>query len=295
MPQKLPGFDARQEMLRSGLEIAHKRDVYLKDVELHHHDFYEVYFLLSGDVTYTIESRMYRVLPGDMLLISPRELHQLCIQPDMAPYERFVLWIEPSLISRLSSEGTDLSRCFTTGRADYSNLLRLQPEQRSLIHSLMEELLRESNSEQYGSDLLTANLLTQLLVQVNRLKQRNTAHYEDMSRSSRAVAEVINYVNLHYGEHLSLDMLSEKFFVSKYHLSHEFNRQVGTSVYRYITKKRLLIARQLMAQGQKPNEVYSVCGFGDYTAFYRAFQSEYGTGPRAYALSVRHQTTEEPS
>ena len=108
-----------------------------------------------------------------------------------------------------------------------------------------------------------------------------------MPHINTAVSKVIDYVNLHYGEQLSLDMLAERFFVSKYHLSHEFNRQVGTSIYRYIQKKRLLIARQLMAQGKRPNEVYSACGFGDYAGFYRAFKAEYGTGPREYALSVR--------
>ena len=36
----------------SGFELQYKRDEYLKKIELHHHDFYELYFLMSGDVTY---------------------------------------------------------------------------------------------------------------------------------------------------------------------------------------------------------------------------------------------------
>ena len=88
-------------------------------------------------------------------------------------------------------------------------------------------------------------------------------------------------------EPLSLEQLAEQVYVSKYHLSHEFNRLVGTSVYRYIQKKRLLIARQLLAQGKRPSEVYNACGFGDYAGFYRAFRNEYGVSPREYAYSVR--------
>ena len=42
MAKPIPGFDPRQKMLLPDFEIAHKWDTDLKDVELHHHDFYEV-------------------------------------------------------------------------------------------------------------------------------------------------------------------------------------------------------------------------------------------------------------
>ncbi len=277
-------FDPRQEMGRPDFELQYKRDSYLKDVELHHHDFFELYFLMSGDVTYIVESKIYHVMPGDILLISPKELHQLLIRPEMSSYERYVLWVDPQVLQRLGADA-DLSQCFDP--AIGGNLLRLQSEDRSRIQSIMEALHRESQQESFGGSVLRESLLVQLLVLVNRLALRQESQPQDATYSNRAVSKVIDYVNLHYGEPLSLDMLAEKFYVSKYHLSHEFNRQVGTSIYRYIQKKRLLIARQLMAQGKRPNEVYSMCGFGDYAGFYRAFKAEYGTGPREYALSVR--------
>lgn len=286
MPFQPQGFDPRQEMHRSDFELQYKRDAYLKDVELHHHDFYEIFFLISGDVTYTIESKLYRVASGDLLLISPRELHQVYIQPERSVYERYVLWVDPQVLSRLSTPLTDLSRALDPGSPDYSNHLRLKPEQQQQIYDLIRSLYCESQQEGYGSDLLCQSLLAQLLVNINRLAGQAAQSVSDTPAACRAVSQVVDYVNLHYGEPLSLDALAERFYVSKYHLSHEFNRQVGTSVYRYIQKKRLLIARQLLAQGQRPNEVYMPCGFGDYAGFYRAFKAEYGVGPRQYAQSV---------
>lgn len=295
MPLQPQMFDPRQEMKQPDFELQYKRDSYLKDVELHHHDFYELYFLLSGDVTYTIESRLYHVLPGDMLLISPRELHQLCIRADMETYERYVLWVNPQVLDRFSTELTDLCRCFDPARPDYGNLLRLKEEDRRQMQILWESLYRESQEEGFGSDLLRESLFIQLLVNINRLVARGSGNFEQASRGNRAVSKVVDYVNLHYSEPLSLDDLADRFYVSKYHLSHEFHRQVGTSVYRYIQKKRLLIARQLLQQGKKPNEVYSVCGFGDYAGFYRAFKSEYGAAPREYASWVRRSQETERS
>ncbi len=280
-------FDPRQEMGREDFELQYKRDTYLQDVELHHHDFHEIYFLISGDVTYTIESRQYRVMPGDLLLISPQELHQICIRQDMADYERFVLWVDPQLLGRISTSLSDLTRNLGPNRQRQGNLLRLKPEDSSHVQKLLEQLWQESENEGYGSDLLRQSLLTQLLVTINRLAANPGGHFEEVTHSSRAVSAVVDYINLHYSEPLSLDMLSELVYVSKYHLSHEFNRQVGTSVYRYIQKKRLLIARQLLAQGKRPNEVYSICGFTDYAGFYRAFRAEYAISPREYVRSVR--------
>lgn len=292
MRRQPKNFDPRQEMLNKDFELQYKRDADLKDVELHHHDFYEIYFLLSGDVTYLIESKIVHVMPGDLLLLPPGELHQVIIKPEMSVYERYVLWVDPQFVQRLSSQLSDLGIGLNTSQQG-GNQLRLEPEDRSRVRDLLDLLAREIDTDAYGTDLMRSSLLTQLLVTINRLVSQNgTQMYED-TRTNRAVMQVMDYVNIHYAEPLSLDMLAEQFFVSKYHLSHEFNRQVGTSVYHYIQKKRLLIARQLLAQGKKPSTVHSACGFSDYTGFYRAFKSEYGISPREYALSVRQLSNDQ--
>ena len=286
------GFDPRQEMKRPDFELQYKRDSYLKDVELHHHDFFEIYFLLAGDVTYLIESKIVHVMPGDLLLISPRELHQVLIKPEMSVYERYVLWVDPQMIQRLSSPLSDLTKGLDPFSPLFGNQLRTKPEDRSKIRDLLETLHRESDSNSYGADLLRQSLLTQLLVIINRLLAQQGSCLDEDTRTNRAVTQAINYINLHYSEPLSLDLLAERFFVSKYHLSHEFNRQVGTSIYRYIQKKRLLVARQLIAQGKRPNEVPPLCGFGDYAGVYRAFKAEYGIAPREFALASRQWNQE---
>ena len=262
MANEPKAFDTRQIMKRPDFELQYKRDSYLKKVKLHHHDFFEIFFLISGDVTYTIESKLYKVEPGDILLISPRELHQVHIRPEREVYERYVLWVDPRAIKRLSTKQTDLMLCLDPSCPRYRNQLHMTPEDQQRIYDIV-------------------------LVEINRIAQRETAPTEDLTRGGQVVAQVVDYISRHYGENLSLEDLAEHFYVSKYHLSHEFNRLVGTSVHRYIMKKRLQIARSLMAQGVKPSHVWTECGFGDYTGFYRAFKAEYGVTPREYARSVR--------
>lgn len=289
MPGELDVYSERQKMKRPDFELQYKRDSYLKKVKLHHHDFYEIFFLISGDVTYTIESKLYKVIPGDILLISPRELHQLHIWPEREVYERYVLWVDPRTIQRLSTCRTDLTSCLDPTSPGYRNQLRLSPEDQRHIYGLVGRLHEELTGGGFGGELMPECLLVQLLVEINRIARRTAAMEEEVTRGGQVVGQVVDYIGEHYGEDLSLEDLAERFYVSKYHLSHEFARIVGTSVHRYIMKKRLLIARQLMAQGVRPSQVWSEVGFGDYTGFYRAFKNEYGVTPREYAQSVKLQ------
>lgn len=286
MRKNLTSFDTRQEIKSGGFEIQHKRDTYLNTVELHHHDFYEIYFLVSGDVNYVIEGRLQTIHPGNLLLISPRELHQVSIRADMAPYERYVLWLKPSEVHRLSNAECNLEQGIHPLNPGYRNLLRLDENQRSIVKYLMEALFQETEGEGFGAELLRESYLQQLLVQINRFSEASQ-EAQETAVSSRMVSEIVDFVNGHYGEKLSLDALAERFYVSKYHLSHEFRKHMGTGVYQYIQKKRLQIARAELAEGKSAVAVSAAVGFADYAGFYRAFVAEYGTTPKEYVESVK--------
>src|SRR5699024_11565734 len=83
-------YTRRQTMIAADFELYRYRSTYMNEVALHHHDFYEVYLLLRGQVSYIVENHLYKMRPGDILLISPLELHQARIAADAEPYERFV-------------------------------------------------------------------------------------------------------------------------------------------------------------------------------------------------------------
>ena len=264
-------------MLTNNYEIYRYRDSYLNNVALHHHDFYEVYLFLNGNVNYTIESRNYHLLPGDILLISPLELHQPRITLEKHPYERIVLWVNKSFLEQFSTPHTTLTHCFDSTVPGHTNLLRLAPTPRQHVTDLMERLVAETNSADYGSDLASIGCLIQLLVELNRQAANSAQHHELTDKSGPIVTNVLNYINDHYHEELSLDMLASRFFVNKYHLSHEFNRLVGTSIYRYVIQKRLVIAKQMLSDGLPPTDV----------AYEEAEQTEYdGTAVTLYYTDV---------
>ena len=287
MASRVQRFDTRQHMRRNTYEIFRYKDAYLKEVALHHHDFYEVYFFLAGNVQYNIESRSYLLTPGDILLISPMELHQPVFHADQRDYERIVLWINQRYLAELCSPGQDLSACFDTTASGHTNLLRPGNVMRQLLTYQLEQLMIESESDDTYSGLSALTYLVQVLISLNRLAALAAQRGESRAESDSAVYSVLTYINEHYNEDLSLDYLANRFFISKYHLSREFNRLVGTSVHRYLIQKRLAMAKQMMSGGMASSEVYQHCGFGDYSNFYRAFKAEYQITPKEFAARLK--------
>ena len=277
-------FTRRQTMIRRDFEIYRYR--YMDEVELHHHDFYEIYMLLRGSVSYTVENRIFHMRAGDLMLISPLELHQARVDSNDEPYERTVLWVDRGYLESLSSPHTSLTRCFDTTIPGHTNLLRLAGATGAPLRTTVDKLCALKASKDYGSDLLAQSALVELLVGLNRAAA-DRGDARPVGTSDQVVDAVLHYINEHYSEPLTLDQLSEKFFISKYHLLRKFDAQVGTTVHRYILQKRLLNAKQLLAGGLAPSEVCTYCGFGDYANFYRAFKAEYNQTPRQYIQEAK--------
>lgn len=287
MAVKPQHFEPRQYMRSDTYEVFLYKDAYLKEVALHHHDFYEVYFFLSGNVRYIIESRSYLLTPGDILLISPMELHQPMFQPEQRSYARIVLWINRRFLENMVSPDQDITACFNTSAPDHSNLLQPDSSLRQLLDFQLRQLIAESDAADHYSSLAGLTYLTQILINLNRLSARSHSHSESILPADSVVYRVLNYINTHYSENLTLNDLANQFFISKYHLSREFGRVVGTSVHRYLIQKRLVMAKQMMRQGMSSTEVYQHCGFGDYSNFYRAFKAEYHITPKEFLARLR--------
>lgn len=275
-------FDPRQSMSDSKFEIFHYRDAKFEGVPIHQHDFYEVYYFIGGNAEYNVEGRTYDLQSGDLLLINPLELHQPRIGPDQRDYERIVLWINKNYLSELCFNKTSLTRCFDNTIPDHSNLLRPTKMQQTYISAMLDELINERSGNGYAVEIAAEAILLRFLVELNRLTINSKNETGKEESSSTIIPDVLEYINSHFCEKLTLTSIADEFFVSKYYLSHVFNDAVGTSVHRYIVLKRLIHAKQMLLSGIKSTTAATNCGFNDYAGFYRAFTAEYGVTPTEF-------------
>ena len=275
------------EMVHPEFEIHHRRDD-LRDyhaakdnqpIQLHHHDFYEIYYFISGNVDYLVENKTYHLQPGDLILMSPLELHQPLFSEQSGTYERIVLWIDGKKLSSLSTSEISFLSCFKQSHSDTTDrIYHVNEERQGMLQFFLDELATTMNTNTIYSPLIANTLLTWLLCNFHSMTSQ-TPSVEDHRRMSVQIANCVDYINLHLNEDLSLDLLSKECYISKQHLLRTFKDAMGFSVHQYIQKKRLLTARQYMQNGDSPKEAAFKCGFSDYSVFYRAYMKEYGVSP----------------
>ena len=149
------------------------------------------------------------------------------------------------------------------------------------LKSKLFTLLDELGADRYGKQTQVSIYIQDLLLTLNR-----HIYEQDRSRSVKEnrgrYEEITGYIDLHLDEELSLDRLAKEFFLSKYYLVHLFQDSTGLSVHQYIIKKRLEACCDSMLNGASVSEAYRQWGFGDYSAFYRAFRKEYGMPPSSF-------------
>jgi AraC-like DNA-binding protein len=290
MSKENQAFQRRQIMLpQEEFEIFSYSDTYLKAIDYHHHDFYEIYFLVSGKVSYIINGTNYQVSPGNIILISPDELHQPIIHEPEKPYKRVVLWISGRLLERMSTKNTDLKSCFLDSES-HTNLLTPNANEQSRLLRLFQNLLESYyEKDKYGNDILKNSYLSELLVYINTLyMSREKGQSGGVIEKNKLILDILDYIDQNVENEISLDDLSAMFFLSKYHLCREFKKHMGTTLHRYIIQKRLVYAKNLIAQQTPLSQVSSKCGFSDYSNFFKSFKNEYGISPKEFYNTVNN-------
>ena len=272
-------WQSSQLMSRKDYEVNLYRDKYFKTVEMHSHDFYEVYCFIAGSVDYIVENGLYRLQVGDVLIIPPNYLHQPNIKDESKEYSRVVLWLNPKYLKQISSETTDLATCFEKARETGTYLIRNGALCDSIVRELISVIELEQNGG-FGSDILMENHIRNALALMGAHYLKNPTLRR--AEQSKIVAKAVEYISEHLTQSISLDELAEALFVNKYYLAHLFKEEVGISPHSYILKKRLILSKELIEQGLPITEIYLRCGFADYTHFFRAFKKEFDLTPKQY-------------
>jgi len=277
-------------MTNRSYEINYYRDKDFKAVSLHSHDFYELYFFVNGDASYIIENGHYKMQSGDILLISPQNLHQLDINDSNETYERIVLWLNPKYVKRLSSSKTNLATCFTVCDKRKDFLIRDFLLSQN-VNNLLTELYTRNDAKDFGNDIECENIIRQILLALCKYEQTVENNPVDSMKSQRTnptVATVIEYIDSHLSENLSLDILAEKIYMSKFYLSRLFKEETSSTIHQYVLKKRLTLSKHFIEKDLPITEVCTKCGFQDYSHFFRAFKTEFGITPKQYYSLMSH-------
>ena len=252
-----------------------------KAMEMHIHDCYEVYFSISGGKQFLIDNKVYDIAPGDLFLINQYDSHYLT-QIEKEKHERIVIMIDPDYMKEISSKETNLDACFQERDVKFSHKISLSSEQQSRFLYFVNKIL---TSNGYGHDLLERATFTELFVLINQIvNEKNSDKAEDKpSTYNEQVDAILSYLNNNIQYPISIGDLSKQFYISESYICRIFKSATGTTINKYMTARRISIAKSLLAEGIGVSDVCERCGFSDYSNFLKAFTKSVGISPKKYS------------
>ena len=269
--------------LNEGFRLFHLKDSEAQKLEFHYHEFDKIVLFLSGKVSYNVEGITYFLKPWDILLVPRSMIHRPVIDPS-EPYERIILWLDHDWLAHRSDPDAPLDTCFNAAQERGFHLLRTDADDRLQYMQTVQQLEAALRSGEFGAARMADTLCQQLLIAVNRgfLRSRTAQEETDSYRVDPKIEEILRYITAHLGDALSVESLSERFYISRYYLMHRFKAVTGYTIHQYISQKRLLLAGQLIRSGVPVMKAAEQAGFTEYSTFLRAFRSAFHTSPRDF-------------
>ncbi len=250
--------------------------------ELHnHYGKCEIYIFLSGEADFVVEGTVYPLSPNDVLIMNSNEFHHI-LPRSSSPYERMVFTIDNSFFTTNSCN---------TYRAMFDNR---KPGAQNLIpasfvteHGIPDIINRAlSYAENDNSEIMVRCALLELIHTLNKFKLSSAP-----LKNNAKVSPIITYINENLTSSLSIDDIAEKFYLNKYHLCRLFKKHTGLTINKYITHKRIIMVKNLYAEGKTFSQASQEAGFGNYSNFYKMYVKETGISPKE---SMRDIEATEP-
>ncbi len=239
-----------------------------KSCPMHTHDNIELYYFISGNCKCNVEGTEYTLKPHDIAVIRPYESHTMRWQ-ETEPYERIVLMVSTQFLSQFDTDGK-IIEALNSRPAGTGNIFTKDMLNSTMLYEGIESI--DENTSFAGA---VARILL-LLTEIHDCSQS----MGKLSRSNTVCTRIIDYINENLYSQITINDISNKFFISRSQINRLFKKNTGSSVYKYITTKRMYGARLRIKNGESIMSVAADCSHSDYSSFYRAYKNFFGVSPK---------------
>ncbi len=254
---------------------------------LHAHDFYELYINLHGANRYVLDDQTLTLRGNDLLIVKPFQIHGHLSNEPLQNYERMFLYITREVVDELSQRILPINRLLEDAVRERRFLCRITDEKVHQAMGYIDAIRENCLHETPYTRLHDVALMTQFVLLVLECVDSVPAEAPEREEKPLMIQQVLNYVNEHYDQKLSLDSIASQFFISKSYLSHMFAQYTSRSLYDYILYCRVNQAKRLITDGATMTAISYQCGFSDYSNFLRSFSRVVGCSPSAYKKRLR--------
>lgn len=258
----------------------------------HCHQGMEFLYVHQGHGQIVINRQVYPIQPGILLYIQPYQLHhiQVDVHPD-APFERTIISLEPSIFEPYFTAFQQLNTY-------YEHLWKNEIEEQALHHiddsSFIIHLFQhyhigvseqQPDNKQQNFALLMLQIFQFLYAKGFGISPK---HGVNLQRKLRYSEKIMNWLEAHYAEEVSLDTLADHLHISKYYVSRIFKQETGATLMDYILARRIKQACLLLTTSNKSIEHISIeVGMNNFPYFCQAFKKLVGLTPLTYRKKLQ--------
>ena len=265
------------------------------DLKIHTHDFIEIVYVYDGKGYHIYNDVTYPVSKGELYIINSRTPH--CFYPtDKSNSEHLVVYnlcFLPEFISSINIhlpilvELTDimLYKSLYPDEIIYSPDLKLSGSMRTEIEQLYEKMYLEFTSKGINYVELLRLSLCELLLKIHRFYWQNHASPESavIKYRHQLIPDCIQYLRENYSKKVTIEELSNNFFLSKSYLSSLFKKATGSGVVEYLQHIRIERACELLTNTTLSiTEISTQVGYTDYRFFNKSFKKITGVTAHEY-------------
>ncbi|MED5016089.1 helix-turn-helix domain-containing protein [Paenibacillus chibensis] len=255
---------------------------YQSSMPMHHyHDGYEIFYLVSGDICYFIGDQAYQAVSGALFIIGMNEIHKL-VNASGATFERITLEFKKEFLEGLFPEGQsfDVMSSFNEGRP----FVKLTGQEQGYVERHLEHMIHEFTHMPEGYEACLQTLLFQLLLFILRkMSSAQAPEQTSIGTIHKKTFEIVDYMNRHYAERLTIEGISKRFYISPSHFCKTFRKSTGFTFTEYLNHVRIKEAKALLiGTSDKVADVAERVGFESLTHFGRTFKELTGMPPLKY-------------
>ncbi|MCH5185616.1 MAG: helix-turn-helix transcriptional regulator [Oscillospiraceae bacterium] len=226
------------------------------------HHYYEILFFKRGNAKYIINGSEYSAHPGDVFITRPHELHSIVFTDDSL-YERHFVQFDGDFFAPFSRS---FSQRFDNAAKKHK--IAAADAEKYGIDKFFYEIREYMTKKPMEYEVLMQSCIIRLAVAVCDCMRTS---FELPYPSPKRTQKIKDYIDRNFTRTLSLDEIAERVYFNKYYMCHVFKEDTGITVKDYITLLRFMHARNLYAQGKSMTDISVLCGYSDYSLFYKSF------------------------
>ena len=239
----------------------------------HAHSYTELFYIVGGDGQFQINAECFPGKAHQLVVVNPNIIHTEVSYEDH-PLEYIVLGIEGLELTMPDSR--EARYCI------YSF-----PEQNDVL-TCMQRVLQEMQDRRPEYQTVCLAYMDLIMVQLIRNASISTARSHARFPTNRQCASAKQYIDQHYKENITLDLLAQKVSSNKYYMAHAFKREYGVSPINYLISCRIREGKRLLAETDHSlSQIAAVLGFSSSSYFSQSFRNAEGIRPTEYRKAHR--------